>query len=117
MEAFGPGAEGRPPGVSGAARARRAPEPSGGGGAAGHAHLGEDLPDGVEDAADLALPEAADASDTEAVGHRELAGIDHVAPASQPVVEDLEVEGGIGGHAHGDDDGGLEGIGKEGLEP
>src|SRR5215510_943164 len=81
---------------------------SSGGAAAGHAHLGEDLADGVENATHLALSEAADAPDAEAVGDGELAGIDDVATAREAIVEALEVERGIGGHAHGDDDGRLD---------
>src|SRR5499433_2152284 len=89
---------------------------SSGGAAAGHAHLGEDLPDGVENTTHLALAEATDAPDAEAVGDGELAGIDDVATAREAIIEALEVERGIAGHAHGDDDGRLDRVGEEGLE-
>lgn len=51
--------------------------------ATGDAHLGEDVADGAEHTAHLGLAETADAADAEAVGHGELAGIDHEAAAAQ----------------------------------
>src|SRR5574342_738399 len=87
-----------------------------GGGAASDAHLGQDLPDGPEDAAHLAFAQPADAAYAKAVRDGQLARVDDVAAAREPAVEGLEVELGVGRHAHRDDDRRLERVRQQGLE-
>src|SRR5262245_9333589 len=86
------------------------------GGAAADTHLIEDLPNRLEHAPPLGLAEAADAPDPEAVGDRQLAGIDHVAPLAQAVVEGVEAEVRVGWHPERHDDRRLQRVRQEGLE-
>src|ERR1700730_16330109 len=84
--------------------------------ARGHAQFAEHDADGVQDPAHLVLSQGPDAADAEAVGDGELARVDHVAAVVEPLVERLEVELGIGRHAHRDDDRRLQPVRQEGLE-
>src|SRR5262245_834907 len=60
-----------------------------------HAQLGQHLRDGGERAAHLFAIQSADAADPEAVGNRELTGIDHITPLLELVIEALEHELGM----------------------
>ncbi len=81
------------------------------------AHLGNRGRDGGERLAHLLLPEVTDAAHPEAVGHRQLSGIDHEPPLTQRVVEGVEIPPRVAWHAKGDDDRRLQLVGQQRLEP
>src|SRR6185369_4887734 len=87
-----------------------------GGREAAYVHRGENLADRRHCAAHVLGIEPADAADAEALSDGELAGIDDVASLSQRVVEGLELEVGVFGHAERDDDRRLQLLRQQGLE-